>query len=88
MSNKIKILFLHTGAELYGSDRILLSIVSSLDKKKYETLVVLPNTGPLVDELRKKGARVKVVSYPIIRRKIFNPVGMVNYAKEYKNSRL
>ena len=86
MNNKIKILFLHTGAELYGSDRILLSIVSNLDKKKYEALVVLPKAGPLVNELKKNGVRVRVVSYPIIRRKIFNPVGMVNYAKEYKNS--
>ena len=85
-NRKIKIMYLHAGAELYGSDRILLSIVSRLNKEIFEPIVILPNDGPLVDELRKAGIDVRVLPYPIIRRKYFNPRGVVNYLKSYRHS--
>ena len=86
MEKKTKILYLHTGAELYGADQILLSLVSNIDKKYFEPLVVLPNGGPLVNELKKNGIKTKIISYPIIRRKYFTPLGIINYMVQYKKS--
>lgn len=85
-NKKRKILFLHSGAELYGADKILLSLVLNLDKELFEPVVVLPNDGQLVEKLRNNGIKTIVVSYPIIRRKYFNPAGLIRYAFDYKRS--
>ncbi|WPB53071.1 glycosyltransferase family 4 protein [Lactiplantibacillus plantarum] len=81
-----KILFLHAGAELYGADRILINLVSELDRTKYMPIVVLPVDGPLVRELKKNHVETHVISYPILRRKYFNPKGMLSFALEYRRS--
>lgn len=81
-----KILFLHSGAELYGADRILLEIVTNINKEKFQPIVVLPNDGPLVTELKKNNIKVRIISYPIIRRKYFNIKGILKYFIEYKKS--
>ena len=78
-----KILYLHSGAELYGADQILLTIVSNLDKNRFEPIVVLPNDGPLLRELKRNNIRVEVISYPIIRRQYFNIRGILNYIINY-----
>lgn len=83
---KKRIMYLHTGAELYGADKILLTIVEGLDKNKFEPIVVLPNDGPLVEELKKQNIRVEIISYPILRRKYFNLKGIIRYLKEYKGA--
>ncbi len=83
---KIKILFLHTGAELYGADQILLTIVSNLDKNLFLPIVLLPNDGPLVEKLNEFNIRNEIMSYPIIRRKYFNLKGIFHYVKEFFSS--
>lgn len=83
---KIKILFLHSGAELYGADQILLTIVSNLDKDKFEAIVVLPNEGPLLEKMKEKGIRVEVIPYPIVRRQYFNVKGIFNFIGNYFKS--
>lgn len=83
---KKRIMYLHTGAELYGADKILLTIIEGLDKNKFEPIVVLPNDGPLVEELKKRNIRVEIISYPILRRKYFNLNGILGYIKEYKKA--
>ena len=83
---KTKIMFLHSGAELYGADQILLTVVSNIDKSKFEPIVVLPNEGPLVSKLIENGIRVEIIPYPIIRRKYFNIKGILNYFFEYSKS--
>jgi glycosyltransferase involved in cell wall biosynthesis len=67
----INILYIHQSAELYGSDKTLLYLVSELDKKTYNPIVVLPGEGPLKDALVAKG--VKVIQTPVIKlhRKMF-----------------
>ncbi|MBK1813061.1 glycosyltransferase family 4 protein [Clostridium sp. YIM B02505] len=75
----IKILFLHAGAEMYGADKILLELLSGLDKTRFEPYVILPNNGPLYEEIKKKDIYVEIREYPILRRKFFNPLGIVNY---------
>jgi glycosyltransferase involved in cell wall biosynthesis len=45
------ILFVHQSADLYGSDRVLLTLVTRLDRENFMPVVLLPVNGPLVAEL-------------------------------------
>ena len=78
-----KILYLHAGAELYGADKVLLELIKGLDEREFEAHVILPNDGVLVPGLREVGAQVKVINYPILRRKYFNPKGIFEYLTSY-----
>ena len=81
-----KILYLHTGAELYGADIVLLTLLKGLDKTKYEPFVVLPSDGPLVTELEANNIEVHIIEYPILRRQYFTPKGLIYYAGSYFGS--
>lgn len=64
------VLFVHSSAELYGSDRSLLNIVSGLDPSRYRPFVVLPCQGPLVEALQKlPNVTVEVFPVAVLRRK-------------------
>lgn len=76
---KKNILYLHAGAELYGADKVLLELVSGVDKEKYTPHVILPTNGLLVEEMIKRNITVSVLNYPILRRRIFNFSGMIKY---------
>ena len=78
-----KILYLHAGAEMYGADKVLLELIKGLDKDAFEAHVILPNDGVLVRALEEVGAKVKVIDYPILRRKYFNPKGILEYFGSY-----
>lgn len=60
-----RILYVHHSAELYGSDKVLLSLVEGLDKTRYEPIVVLPEKGPLMASLGKAG--IKTLVLPVAR---------------------
>ncbi|VPD47393.1 glycosyl transferase family protein [Streptococcus pneumoniae] len=79
-----RILYLHAGAEMYGADKVLLELIKGLDSKEFEAHVILPNDGVLVKALRQVGAQVSVLDYPILRRKYFNPKGILEYLKSYR----
>ena len=79
-----RILYLHAGAEMYGADKVLLELIKGLDSKEFEAHVILPNDGVLVEALRQVGAKVSVLDYPILRRKYFNPKGILEYLKSYR----
>ncbi|MCO4494937.1 N-acetyl-alpha-D-glucosaminyl L-malate synthase [Streptococcus infantarius subsp. infantarius] len=78
-----KILYLHAGAEMYGADKVLLELIKGLNKDEFEAHVILPNDGVLVAALESVGAKVKVIHYPILRRKYFNPKGIFEYFGSY-----
>lgn len=75
----INLLYLHAGAEMYGADKVMFDLIRNLDKNKFKPYVVLPTYGVLVDALRGEGVDVTVVPYPIMRRKYFNPKGILQY---------
>lgn len=79
-----RILYLHAGAEMYGADKVLLELIKGLDRQEFEAHVILPNDGVLVEVLRQVGAQVSVLDYPILRRKYFNPKGILEYLKSYR----
>ncbi len=75
----INILFLHSSAEMYGADKVMLDLICHLDKSKFMPYVILPMEGVLVDALKKENIKVLVMSYPIMRRKFFNFKGVIQY---------
>lgn len=79
------ILYLHAGAEMYGADKILLELVTGLDKTRFRPIVILPTDGILKKKLEDAGVLVHIIPYPILRRKYFNPKGIMNYVSNYRN---
>jgi glycosyltransferase involved in cell wall biosynthesis len=77
----INILYLHAGAEMYGADKVMFDLIRNLDKNKFKPYVVLPTDGLLVDALEEEGVDVIVIPYPIMRRKYFNPKGILQFGK-------
>ncbi|MGY1708518.1 glycosyltransferase [Geodermatophilus sp. SYSU D00758] len=75
------LLVAHPGAELYGSDRVLLESVGGLTGT-CDVVVALPEEGPLVAELERRGARVVVVPVPVLRRSLLRPAGLLRLVRD------
>ncbi len=77
------ILYVHASNELYGSDVILLQLISNLDRSRFTPFVVLPSDVPyegrLSDALTELGVTVYCFKYGVIRRRYFNPIGLIVY---------
>ena len=58
---KNKLLFIHYGGGIGGAPISMLQLVSLLDKKKYEPIIVFTSPGPIVDLAISKGFKNKVV---------------------------
>ncbi|MBN9192467.1 MAG: glycosyltransferase family 4 protein [Microbacterium sp.] len=65
----------HPGAELYGSDRVLLDSVIGLVAEFSRVLVALPHDGPLAAELRAVGAHVVIAPAFVLRKRLMKPRG-------------
>jgi glycosyltransferase involved in cell wall biosynthesis len=63
-----RVLYLHGLAEIGGAERDLLSLVTRLDRKKWEPLVACPQHGPLSDELHALGIVVSPMIFPAWRK--------------------
>lgn len=69
------VLVVHPGAELFGSDRMLLESVIGLVEAGVRVVVALPEHGPLVEELRASGAEVVTVPMLVLRKALLKPRG-------------
>ncbi|WP_299038924.1 glycosyltransferase family 4 protein [uncultured Pseudokineococcus sp.] len=76
------VLVTHPGAELYGSDRVVLETVSALVERGWDVVVALPVDGPLVAAVESAGARVRRCPTPVLRRSALSPGGLVRLAGE------
>ncbi|GAA4752555.1 hypothetical protein GCM10023328_39700 [Modestobacter marinus] len=74
------VLVVHPGAELYGSDRMLLESVTGLVEAGAPVVVALPGDGPLAAELRGRGARVETCPTPVLRKSALTPRGALRLA--------
>lgn len=70
-----RVLVAHPGAELYGSDRVLLESVAALVEAGDRVTVTVPSDGPLVAALRAAGAEVVLCPVPVLRKAMLTPVG-------------
>ncbi|WP_129727569.1 glycosyltransferase family 4 protein [Ectobacillus funiculus] len=82
-----KILFLHSSSELYGSDRSLLNLIKNIDRNRFGITVILPEYGPLVDELKKiDNIEVLIKDIATLRRKHLSVKGLIEYTTNFLNS--
>lgn len=89
MSQKGKVIFLHSSSELYGASKILLYVMNIFRDLGYPTLMILPGDGPLRPEIERQGFEYKILNLGILRRKHFHPRGILDRGKKlYKAYRL
>jgi glycosyltransferase involved in cell wall biosynthesis len=76
VSRPLRILIVHSSAELYGSDRSLLDFVS-LQDGRFDITVLLPEKGPLIPLLEAAGAHVSVGEVCKVQRHMLGPRGLL-----------
>jgi glycosyltransferase involved in cell wall biosynthesis len=76
----LRVLVVHPGAELYGSDRVLLESVTGLVEAGADVTVSLPASGPLVHALLAVGADVTLTRTVVLRKSLLSVVGAVRLA--------
>lgn len=69
----------HPSPDLYGSDRQLLVSVDALTESGWDIVVALPLDGPLVPLLRERGARVVIQDFPVLRKAMLSPRGVLRF---------
>lgn len=80
-----KLLLIHQGAELYGSDRSLLNIIDAL-KEEYQLEIWLPQKGKLFEEIRKRNIDIKILELSVLRLiefKKLNFKAFYNFLRHY-----
>jgi GT2 family glycosyltransferase/glycosyltransferase involved in cell wall biosynthesis len=76
-----RVLLVHAGAELYGSDRVFLESVVALVGRD-RVVVVLPEDGPLAAAVRDVGAEVVRCPMPVLRKEALRPRGAVRLVRQ------
>lgn len=79
MNRSPSVLIAHPGAELYGSDRVLLDTVTVLLERGWTVTVTVPEAGPLVEAVRATGATVVLCPTPVLRRSVLRPQGLLAF---------
>jgi len=59
--NTITIAYFHQSADLYGSDRTLVTLIDGLDRTRFRPIVFLPCYGPLIEALTNLGIETHVI---------------------------
>lgn len=80
------VLIAHPSADVYGSDLQLLETVTAFREAGHEVTVVLPSSGPLVDLLDLRGASVKFLEFPILRKNLLSLRGLLTLARDTVSS--
>jgi len=82
MSGSPTLLIANPSADVYGSDLQMLETVSAMTSRGWRVVVTTPTDGQLVDLLVSRGAEVKFVKYPVLRRANASAAGVVSLAAE------
>lgn len=65
MSNRtIRILYVLNSADIYGASRCLVRLCANLDKTRFTPVVLLPESGPLIEMLRAAGV-TEIIQAPV-----------------------
>lgn len=73
----MNIVFIHQSAELYGSDKTLLKLVTGLQEKGHRLRVMLPEDGPLAEMLRSQHIQVFTAQVLKLSRGMFRPLNLL-----------
>jgi glycosyltransferase involved in cell wall biosynthesis len=74
------VLIASPGADLYGSDRMMLETVEALRDAGWRVVVALPHDGPVVPEIRRRGGEVALCRTPVVRKSALKPAGALRLA--------
>lgn len=74
----MKILYLHSSSDTYGSSKILLDVINVAKRFGHECIVILPEDGYLINELIKFNVRTYIKDTGILRRKYLTSFGLIN----------
>ena len=72
-------MFVHHSVELYGSDRILLSLVTGLDHSRFTPIVVVPDEGLLTDKLTQAGIETHILPIIKLTRNFFSVHELIKF---------
>lgn len=78
-----KVLFLHSSAELFGSDTVLLNLILGLNKENFYPIVILPFLGPLCEQLDRNRIEYHIIDLPVLRRSLLKISGILIYLKQF-----
>ena len=76
MTAKRTVLVAHPGAEMFGSDRMLLESVIGFVESGARVVVALPSRGLLDVALREAGAEVVIIPMLVLRKVLLTPKGL------------
>lgn len=76
------VLIANPGADLYGSDRMVVESVKALVGAGFTVFVTVPGPGPLIELLTAAGATVLEQPTPIIRKSLLSPRGLLQLVSE------
>ncbi|GAA4356930.1 glycosyltransferase family 4 protein [Angustibacter luteus] len=71
------VLVTHPGADLYGSDRVMVETVRGLLEQGARVVVTLPTPGPLTELLGELGVEVVFTPTPVLRKAYLSPTGLL-----------
>ncbi len=69
------ILIAHPGAELYGSDRVMVETIEGLRLRGWQVTTTVPAPGPLLAEIRRRGGDTVVSPTPVLRKSALRGLG-------------
>ncbi len=76
------IAFFHQSSDMYGSDKILLYLAEGVNKLGGQAVVMLPDTGPLTQELERRGIEFHALPMLKVTRARFSFKGLLELARE------
>ena len=74
----INVLFVSHTAQVSGAEKVLLNLLSYFDTNIVKPIVVCPENGTLVEDLRNQNVAVKLIPMPLLIR-TFNPGKLLKY---------
>lgn len=70
----------HPSTELYGADQQMLESLTAALDGGWRVTLVLPGEGPLAARAAQRGARVVTAPFPVLRKALLTPRGLVGLA--------
>jgi glycosyltransferase involved in cell wall biosynthesis len=74
------VLVANPSADVYGADLQLLDSISGMIDAGRKVVVVVPDDGPLTSMMRERGAEVRFLDVPVLRRSMLSPRGLAHLA--------
>lgn len=72
-------LIAHPGAELYGSDRVMLETLAGLVERGWRVVLAVPTEGPLLAAARDLGAEIVLLDVPVVRKAVLKPKNLPRF---------